>query len=116
MYKNFSVIIFILVIIYIIFSELYGDSVYKLPSKIAIDVYDNFIPPLICSIILDISKRIFKNKIAQRIILALNILALGYTILLLLLYLGMDLTSDTIPKDAIYQDWTDELYKDYIKN
>ena len=83
MYKNFSVIIFILVIIYIIFSELYGDSVYKLPSKIAIDVYDNFIPPLLGSILLDILKRIFKNKIAQRIILALNILALCYTFFLI---------------------------------
>ncbi len=116
MYKNFSVIIFILVIIYIIFSELYGDSVYKLPSQETINVYIEFVPPLICSVVLDILKRIFKNKIAQRVILALNILALGYTILLLSLYLGMDLTSDTIPKDAIYQDWTDELYKDYIKN
>ena len=116
MYKNFSVIIFIITVIYIIYAENYYDKAYYLPSQITISVYMYFIPPLICSVVLDISKRIFKNKIAQRIILALNILALGYTILLLLLHLGMNLTSDTIPKDAIYQDWTDELYKDYIKN
>ncbi len=116
MYKNFSVIILVIAVLFIIYAENYCDKAYYLPSQVSINVYIEFVPPLICSVVLDILKRIFKNKIAQRIILALNILALGYTILLLLLYLGMDLTSDTIPKDAIYQDWTDELYKDYIKN
>ena len=90
MYKNFSVIIFILVIIYIIFSELYGDSVYKLPSQETINVYIEFVPPLICSVVLDILKRIFKNKIAQRVILALNILALCYTVFLILFQIMID--------------------------
>lgn len=83
MYRNFSVIIFIITIFYIIYNETRVDMAYYLPSKVALSVYIYFIPPLIASILLDILKRIFKNKIAQRIILALNILALCYTFFLI---------------------------------
>ena len=83
MYKNFSVIIFIITIIYIIYDENYLYSNYKLPSIEAINSYMDFVPPLIPPVVLDISKRIFKNKIAQRIILILNILMLCYTIFLI---------------------------------
>ena len=87
MYKNFSIIIFIITIIYIIYDENYLYSNYKLPSLEAINSYMDFVPPLICSVVLDISKRILKNKIAQRIILVLNILALCYTIFLILFHI-----------------------------
>ncbi len=83
MYKNFSVIILVITVIYVIYAESFFDSVYKLPSQETINVYDNFIPPLLGSIILDILKRIFKNKIVQRIILVLNILMLCYTVFLI---------------------------------
>ncbi len=90
MYKNFSIIIFIITIIYIIYDENYLYSNYKLPSLEAINSYMDFVPPLICSVVLDISKRILKNKIAQRIILVLNILALCYTIFLILFQIMID--------------------------
>ncbi len=90
MYKNFSVIVFIITVIYIIYRETCVDKAYYLPSQISINVYMDFIPPLICSVVLDISKRILKNKIAQRIILVLNILALCYTIFLILFQIMID--------------------------
>ncbi len=92
MYKNFSVIIFIITVIYIIYAENYYDKAYYLPSQITIGLYMYFVPPLITSFFLDISKKIFKNKIAQRIILALNILALCYTILLIIFTHMMHIT------------------------
>ncbi len=85
MYKNFSVIIFVITVIYIIYAENYYDKAYYLPSQISINVYMYFVLPLIISIFLDILKKIFKNKITQRIILILNIFMLCYTIFLILL-------------------------------
>lgn len=102
MFKNFSVIIFILAIIYIIFNETRPGQAYYLPSKFALDVYMNFLPPLMASIALDILKRVFKNKIAQRIILTLNILALGYTFFILSIFLILDF-NDFLPTPSMLQ-------------
>lgn len=89
MHKNFSVIIFIITVIYIIYRETCVDKAYYLPSEITMAVYMDFIPPFVAAVLLDISRRIFKNKIAQRIILTLNIFMLGYTLFLIALGLMM---------------------------
>lgn len=92
MYKNFSVILFILATITVIYCTVIGNTepnwppyatewLYYKPNRVFPPIeewhfYYHLYVPFIIALFLDILSKIYKNKIVKKIILALNILVL----------------------------------------
>ena len=85
MYKNMSVVLFIMAFIFAIYLETHYEWTYSFPSKVAIKAYAYLFQPSLIALLLDIIKRIFKNKKVSRIILVLNVLLLIGTVIYFIL-------------------------------